>query len=73
VACWLPQGAAICRGAAFFGVAERLRSETALVLLFAPGDDHEGVVGQFSASLVGAVIQVSISSRVVRMTGMAFG
>jgi hypothetical protein len=26
--------------------ASRLRRETALVFLFAPGDDHEGVVGQ---------------------------
>jgi hypothetical protein len=30
---------------------ERLRRETTLVLLFAPGDDHEGVVGQGTLKL----------------------
>jgi putative flippase GtrA len=47
-----------------------------LILLFAPGNDHERSANgrwSFSASSVGAFIQVSISSTVVRIAGMAFG
>jgi hypothetical protein len=46
------QGGTICRGEGPFpGPAERLRSKTALVLLFAPGDDREGVIGQGALQL----------------------
>ena len=43
------------------------------VFLLAPSDDHEGIIGhralQLEGFAIGAVIQISISSLVVRIAG----